>query len=173
MKSVALIAPRSVSITPAVCAAVIAIYMLVSGAPFAHAATNDTLSPKQMQTIQMLLDTYGVPQDKIKAVSAILAGPRQQESVATSTSPRPQMMGGFNASSTQPIDGEHGSSTRMMPPRPPRPESGGPQSSLDSAAQFVADYSDAFNQNLSAVAAAPFEVYVPIMTDYFSALGFK
>ncbi len=162
MKSAALVAPRF--ITPAVCAAFVALYILLTGAPFAHAATptNTTLTPKQMQTVQMLLDTYGVPQDKIKAVSMILGGPRLQEGAASST-----------ASSTQwRMDGEHGSSTRPMMPPPPRPGfEGGPQSSAGSVVQFVADYSDAFNQNMAAVASAPFSLSVDSLTNIFVALG--
>lgn len=57
------------------------------------------------------------------------------------------------------------------PAAPQAPAPQGVQSSAGSAMQFVADYSDAFNQNLAAVAAAPYKVYVPMLSNFFTSIG--
>ncbi|MES2202996.1 MAG: peptidoglycan-binding domain-containing protein [Patescibacteria group bacterium] len=123
--------------TTALLAVVIFCCSFFFAAPIAHA---EGLSPKQMSVIQGLLSTYGVPDGKIKAVSAILKGGPDEHSSSTL---RTQM----------------GSTTPPKPPRPaPASTSSREQSSAGSVLQFIADYSDSFNDNLAAVVTAPFAV---------------
>src|SRR5581483_6758534 len=114
-------------IAPAVLAATIALCLVSFALPARAATAPNQLSPKQLQTVQMLLDTYGVPQDKIKAVTMILLASPRTEGDATSTKML-ERMDTAAGSSTMRIDGKHGSTTPGMT-RPPRPEdtTGAPQ----------------------------------------------
>jgi peptidoglycan hydrolase-like protein with peptidoglycan-binding domain len=240
----------------------VALCCMLSFAPHARAAS---LTNDQLSNVQQLLQSYGVSDAKINAVTAVLSDNGMQQmgsSTASSTNcaapARALMRGmrsddvktlqerlvndgylsqdnatGFFGSSTeqavkqwqadsgivasgtpettgwgmvgrkslQELDKcevhhiENGvmqgnaSSTMGMPPmrgeghgRPGgnSPINGGtpipqataaPQSAAGSVGQFLSDYSDAFNQNLAAVATAPYNFYVPIMSDFFTAIG--
>jgi len=69
------------------------------------------------------------------------------------------------------IENRMSSSTPGQPPMPPQGPTAEPQTSAGPVGQFLSDYSDAFNQNLAAVATAPYNFYVPILSDFFTAIG--
>lgn len=231
----------------------LALCCMFSFAPRAHAAT---LTADQLTNVQQLLASYGVDQQKINAVSAVLSDNGMHVGSAASSTPcavpaRALMRGmrsedvkmlqerlsedgylsqdnatGFFGSTTQAAvkqwQADHGivasgtpettgwgavgkktlsalaacelhkvesrlehgtaSSTPGMPPMhgndrppmpPPTPGTAGsaPQSNAVDVGQFLSDYSDAFNQNLAAVASAPYQFYTPIVSDFLVALG--
>lgn len=47
------------------------------------------------------------------------------------------------------------------------------QGAAAATAQFLADYSDAFNRNLAAVVAAPFNLAINLLSGYFNAIGIQ
>lgn len=251
-----------VSFAPAAVAAVVAL-LLVSFALPARAAS---LTQDQLSNVQALLQSYGVDDSKIKAVSAVLsdqglhigqgsttpcAVPARalsrgmqnedvkalQQRLSDDGYISEDNVSGFFGSTTQaalmrwqadqgivatgtpdttgwgsvgkrtlealsrcevrtPEDGQgQASSTPGMPSRGDRggehgqpmfpggsgtpvptaaPVSGdGQQSSLDSALKFVSDYSDAFNQNMAAVVTAPYDTFVPVLSNFFYSLGIR
>jgi peptidoglycan hydrolase-like protein with peptidoglycan-binding domain len=238
-------------------AAAVALCCMLSFAPHARAAT---LTSDQLQNVQQLLQSYGVSDAKINAVTAVLSdnGMHMGSSTASSTNcaapVRALVRGmrsedvktlqerlvddgylsednatGYFGSSTEgalkawqadqgivasgtpettgwgavgkktlrafatcelhkvenrlehgtasstpgmePMHNERGDGRPPMPPMPPSTVGSSTQSNAVDVGQFLSDYSDAFNQNLAAVATAPYQFYVPMVSDFFVALG--
>jgi hypothetical protein len=123
-----------------------------------------TLTEEQAAHIAKELQSYGIDKQRIQVALKILTVPPPQDQNHKDDSSQKI---GSTTMQKPPRPSDLGSTTRPMPPVRPAPASTSSQlqSSAGSVLQFIADYSDEFNDNLAAVMTAPFAVATDALGD--------